>query len=294
MAIFGGEVSSGELDLDKSVAYGDGDSRPFAPIKPGRYTAVIRSITAKTYKARYGEYKNDKDADGKWTYLSLTPDVVLANDNGTTINRQDLTVGVIDDKGNTFRPDGDNSKPSIFGGQRGAQYLLVALGLVTADGKLAPFDTDLIKNRVVVVNVGLAAYLRGGSGQIDTTELAKRFQDICDGVMSRSFDEGDTSAAARLAEALTMNDGKWDVQDIPALMELLNEEEGIEPDAKNQWRVKNVITGFYRLKEDEAVARGYSVLGMQVFLSQNDLADYQAALKNGGKMTPKAQKKPSF
>lgn len=271
MAILGGgNVSEGEIDLDKSVAYGDGDSRPFAPVKPGRYTAVVRSLKSKTYRAGYGAHKSG-DADGKWTYLSLTPDVVLANPEGTIINRQDLTVGVIDAEGNTFRPDGDTSKPSIFGGERGAQYFLTALGLVGSDGKLIPFDTDNIKNRVVVVNVGLAAYQRGSSGQKGVEELAGDFAKI---------------------------KPDWTMADLPELMRQLNIDEGLlaededERDVKNLWRLKNVITGFYRLKADEAEARGYAVLGNQVFLSSNDKAEYEAALK--GVKPNKPQRKPSL
>ena len=49
------------------------------------------------YQATWGAIKNPKSKDGKWTYLKLIPQVRLINENGTLINRQDYTFGVIQD-----------------------------------------------------------------------------------------------------------------------------------------------------------------------------------------------------
>lgn len=261
MAWITGDMGETEIDFDKSLTRLDGSDSPvsFTPIKPGRYTAVVRGMGMKEFRAKHGEHKS-ADADGLWTYVRLTPNVMLVNDNATVVNRQDYVLGVVDANYRLFRPDGKTDKSPIFGNESGALFMLIALGMVNGDGKTLSvgFNPDNIKNRVVVVTVGLAAYnaLKGSKERLNSEELYAKF----------------TQAAG----------GRWEFDSIDEYTATLNVNEG------DDWRIINVIRGFYRMSPDEAVTAGYAVDGMQVFVSQTDLIDFRESLKPANPLSGKS------
>lgn len=128
------------------------DSKVFAPIAPGFYVAKVTGASEGTFLASF------KGAPGRWLYLKLTPEFVLLNENGTTINRQDWIVGVIgkegDDPGNRqlIRPDNDEGKPALFAQ---TAFLLDALGFVDSEENVAldQFHPTLVNGQHVLVKV---------------------------------------------------------------------------------------------------------------------------------------------
>lgn len=129
---------------------GNGGGGKFAPVKPGRYLAIVESVEVGHYEAGF------KGAKGKFSYLKVTPEYRLLNEAGTVINRQDVTFGVQDNDGVLYRPV-DDGKPALFGE---AQFFLSALGFVDADDNIAleKFHPALVCGQVVAVRVDNKPY----------------------------------------------------------------------------------------------------------------------------------------
>lgn len=144
--------------------HAESNTLAYVPIEPGFYTALVRGVEDKFYYAPFKDIKNPDRPDGKWKYVKLVPELVLFNDNGTVISRQDLILGVQDEKTGAFiRPDNSNDSP-IWGGTNGAQFMLVALGLFSpnSDGTYTlNLDTDRLTDRIVRVKVAIGGYIKG-------------------------------------------------------------------------------------------------------------------------------------
>lgn len=134
-----------------------GDNSQYATIEPGYYTA--RVVSAKEGSFRHG-FKGQR---GTFNYSKITPDFVLMNEAGTRINRQDVVMGVVDDEGFLYRPDGDDSKPALFSD---AGFLLGAMGFKDADNMVdvGQFSSDLVMGQIITVKVANERYeARDGS-----------------------------------------------------------------------------------------------------------------------------------
>jgi hypothetical protein len=136
-----------------------GSGNRFRLLEPGWYYAIVRKIESKVYAGK---------KDPSHEYMSVTPVFEIVRDSygeevpPCEISRQSFVVGAIKD-GALYRTDGDTSKPALWGGSGGAQYLLLSLGLLTetAPGHYAiDVDIDLVADRVVRVKVETAEFTR--------------------------------------------------------------------------------------------------------------------------------------
>lgn len=122
-------------------------------VTPGTYTAVMTKCPSKTYL-------NENDGI---KYLMVTPEFRLVNEAGTLINRQDFTIGCVDDTGALImHPKG---KTLIWAGKKGALYLFQALGILqTINEETGEYaidaDTDHLFDRVIMVKVGQETYTK--------------------------------------------------------------------------------------------------------------------------------------
>ncbi len=202
------------------------DTTKFEIVPPGYYFALVHGLKMDTYQAPWKGVPNPATADGKWTYVKITPDLELFNANGTVVNRQETTVGVLEG-GNFYRPDQDSTKSEIW---VEAQYLLRSLGLLSKgnNGKFVlNFDSELIHDRVVSVRTGVAGYIKGQR----------------------------TVSAKTLTAMLTeQNQGEaFEFGDIPELVRMYNEDHGTE------LKTKNVIEAYYDVAVVDAQERGWFV-----------------------------------
>lgn len=181
------------------AARSTGAGTAYRIIEPNFYYANITGLTESTswraFNSKGENFPNtavdDKgvrvNAEGKWEYLSLTPNFELFNDNGTIINRQNFQLGVLDADGVLTRPDGDNSKPALWSE---GQFLLGAMGLLSTDeeGNFSfSYDPDLILDRVVKIKTGVGGYIKGKTG-FDDKQLKAVLEELNDGE-EYTFDE---------------------------------------------------------------------------------------------------------
>lgn len=216
-----GKITDKDGNAVDPTARSSGNGTAFHLIEPGYALATVTALEMAEYRAKSGEHRS-KDKDGKWTYVKLTPSFLLHNENGTIINRQDVTVGVRGKSG-FMRPDGDKSKAAIW---PQAQYLLGALGLLSKDeeGNFSlDFDTDLIADRVVRVQHDIAGYQKG----------------------VRNYDPEALSLAL-----LGANDGNpYTFDDVQDLVAQWNVDNDLDEDNDQRLRLKNVVTGVYPVDE---------------------------------------------
>ncbi len=219
-------VKVGQLSKDKDgneVKPGQrsaGNNKSFHLVPPDYYLAIVKSV--KFDGSNRWAVKGHKSTakDGKWTHWKLTPDVVLINDNGTLINRQDIIVGAVED-GALVRPDGDTEQSPMWSS---AQYFLGALGLLTTDDSgeyTLDFDPDLITNRIIKVKTAVGGYIKGETG-FDPKQLHELLLEQNNG-MEYSFDE------------------------IPALVDQYNEDNGY--DSETKLKTKNMIVNFFAVDQ---------------------------------------------
>lgn len=142
------------------------DNAQYAVIEPGYYPAVV-------LKATEGRFNSTmKGQTGKFNYLKVTPDFQLLNENETRINRQDFTLGVVNDSGLLYRPDGDDSKPALYSD---AAFLIGAMGFKDEDSNvdLGQFSPKLVMGQVVTVKIVTDTYeARDGSGPKTKNKIA--------------------------------------------------------------------------------------------------------------------------
>lgn len=246
-----------KTDRDLSSAAG-GNNAAFDLVEPGYYDAMLRKMTVSTHRAKFGKFASP-DADGKWEYLKLLPDVQLLNEAKTLINRQQLTVGVLYED-ELIRPDKDPEKLPVWGGTQGAQFLLQALGLfrVVEGGYELDLRPDIVVNRPLRVRTEIGGYIKGASNY-DPAELTKLLLSIRGG------------AAVPFAE-------------IRALQAQWNAKEGFTDPDGNEYtegvslRLKNIITGWYAHSPAQAEELGYYAdeeTGM-IFADAETFTSYQS------------------
>jgi hypothetical protein len=240
----------------ESVAPSAGQSGfSFAPLQAGYYTAIIRKVEEGTYRAGYGSYKSQAD-DGKFTYVKIRPHVQVLVPNGeltftydedgnevpvqsfsrTLINRNDLTVGVLNEDGTAFiRPDGDKEKSAIFSSLTGAFFFMKEAGMYRTDdnGSVSlVFDVETVFDRVLRIKVANAAYCKATKQNWSSEAWA---QWVSDNVIP----DGDEAT----------------VEEVIAAVDAVNEAEGYE-DGEGI-RLKNVVVGWYSLSRAEAERLGF-------------------------------------
>ena len=155
-------VQTNEDGSVKSVAPKAVEGARYELLHPRFYHAVVTfgSEAEGTYESKAGV-----------TYAKLTPQVqivvgerdeanVWKESRRVKLNPQDLTVGAVDASGALYRPNGDGKNP-LFGGISGARQILQNMGFAKIDGNnvVIDFDASIIRNRVMNVFVGLAAYI---------------------------------------------------------------------------------------------------------------------------------------
>jgi hypothetical protein len=133
----------------------NGGNSEFAPITPGFYLARIDGAKEGNFQGGF------KGVSGKFNYLKITPEIVVLNEVGTTINRQDLIVGAVDSEGFLFRPDGNTEKPALYS-EMG--FFLSAVGFIDDEGNvdLNSFDPRLLCGQVVSVKIENETYDKDG------------------------------------------------------------------------------------------------------------------------------------
>ena len=234
-----------KIKTQKQIA---NETRSFAIVKPGFYTAVVRKMEAVNFRGRFSSYLNPDADDDLWEYLKVQPVVMLLNDLHTFISRQDFIVGVIQD-GDLIRPDGDTEKLPIFGGYKGAQFLLQSLGLFekTEDGYTLDFNPETIVDRVLRVRVGIGGYVKGG-GNYDPADIITMLEEISD-------------------EEITIdNILKW-VKVWNTQQDYLDKH-GNEINEGISLKVKNVILGWYTMSPAQAERDNFFVDGDAIYLNE--------------------------
>ena len=238
------------------------EARNFAIVKPGFYTAVVRKMEAVSFRGKFSSFINEDADDKLWEYLKIQPVVMLLNDVHTFISRQDFIVGVIQD-GELVRPDGDAEKLPVFGGYKGAQFLLQTLGLFeeTEDGYSLDFNPEAIVDRVLRVRVGIGGYVKG-VGNYDPDVLMKMLEEYSD-------EEVTIDNILKWVRA-------WNVQ-----QDYVNEH-GNEINEGISLKVKNVILGWYTLSPAQAERDDFFVDGEAIYLNEEAQVIAQSILDEDG------------
>lgn len=185
---------------------GSGVSRMYEIIPEGYYYGIVESVGTGTFKSK----KSGVD------YLKITPRIRLLNDNGTILDREDLTVSAVrlNDRGEVtemYRPDGNKEKTPLFGGRGSALQFFAATGILTYtdDDKGAvsiDADTDQLRGIVIKVLVNTKTFKRN-----DGTEGRKN---IAAGFFNPTVRDGDMDEVRELVpdavasgKTLFANDG---------------------------------------------------------------------------------------
>lgn len=132
------------------------DSSRYAVIPEGTYFGIITELKWDTFATRAG-YMMEK----------FTPTIELFTPERTIINRQDFTIGAVNEKGEYTGEYFDSSSSVIFGsvdvpkGRFGARNLMFTLGMLNSKGNVV-FNEDAIKGVVVKVTVETRTYTYKG------------------------------------------------------------------------------------------------------------------------------------
>ncbi len=238
-------VTSKPINTDLAATSGGGNAS-YALVKPAFYRAVVTGIEAKNYSGRDGQ-----------GYMAITPSVVLLNDASTEISRQSYTVGATDKSGAIVALK--EGKSPVWGGEQGALFLLVSLGVIEGSGTNLQInaDTDYISDRVVVVQTGIGAYVKGGRNwsPSDVVDIVKAIygEDWITAVYAEADPAGCITEAIRTIE---------------------NETGDI--------KLKNVIRGWFKVSKEEVTENGwYSPDGKQVFVNEVAYQSYLDLLEDG-------------
>jgi hypothetical protein len=142
-------ASSTNQSVERSV----GNSNAYEVIPEGVYIGVISELGWETFDTKSG-YQMEK----------FTPKLRLLNENGTKIDRQDLTIGAINSDGNYTNEFFNNPDSSIiFGGYNmakgnfGARNFMFAAGMLNNNGDVV-FNEQAIVDLVVRVRIKTRTY----------------------------------------------------------------------------------------------------------------------------------------
>lgn len=130
-----------------------GNSNTYEVIPEGTYFGVVRSVKWSEFTVKAG-----------YTMEKFTPVVELLNSNHTRIDRQDLTIGAVDENGFYTNKYFSNAESSvIFGGadvekgNYGARNFMFAMGMLNNDGVVV-FNELALVDVVVKVRVKTRTY----------------------------------------------------------------------------------------------------------------------------------------
>ena len=269
-----------ELSLDPRGVLGDAVLIPM-----GTYMATVLSVK---YRETFHKHSivNPSHNKGYQRYAKLIPRIQLHDEDGTILERQELVLGTLDEDDILFRPQEDGKSP-IWGGEGGALFMLIALGLMSRDENTGLLtldeDTDDIKNQVVRIQTSYNGYIKGKANW-DSSDMV----DLLEGVSGDAGLVFDTIPAIVLlyntikCGSIIYRDGSAvDKPTMPDCQEALNLElidtKAIENDKR--LRIQTCITNWYGLTEDEAAEYGYYCVGSKVYPSE---PEEEADVSGGG------------
>jgi hypothetical protein len=224
-------VSAEESTADK-FAPSDAPAYRYSPLEPGVYTAELTKLEEKKWRAAYGVHKNPDSKDVKWTYLSVRPHFKFTLNTGIwVLNRQDFTVGVVNEDDELIRVQNDGKSP-LFGGQGGARFLLKELWLFDVSDGVVRLDleTEIIEDRMIKILVGTGGYIKETGQSYSVDELQAWLEDRT-GRRELTIDE------------------------IYETVSEFNEENDYPEDGG--MRLKNIVLAVYSLKQWDAEANGW-------------------------------------
>lgn len=220
-----------------------GNNHAFSLIPSNYYTAVVRKVTEANSRRMVKGFESP-DEDGKWKYLSITPDFLLLNDYGTIISRQSFTVGAVDEDGNLHSPNPDSDV--VWGGLRGAREFLTAIKCFVAgeDGGFdLTFHAPAIRGLVVRVMTSIGGYRKGVSGDILPNEMKAMLNEFSDVPIEFDAENFDITAISNALNALNAAKGY---------------------DDETGYRLKNVIVKIVSLWTNKAEEDGLFVQTREV------------------------------
>lgn len=165
MSAFKAKVSLEDKDgnvIDPTQVEGTADGgKQFWVIKPGWSIGVIKQLLkndktgerVNRYFAGWKPFKNPETADGKFEYVSVSPEIELFNDNRTQISRTPIGLFAVNKAGEPHNPSGKNA---IFG--VGLSFLK-AVGAFPNATELE-FDPEKVRDVVVDVRTSIGAYVK--------------------------------------------------------------------------------------------------------------------------------------
>lgn len=147
--------------IDPTQVEGSADGgKQFWVVKPGWNLGVIKVLqknekTGERVNRYFGGWKGFKSdrPDGKFEYVSVSPDIELFNDNRTQISRTPIGLFAVNERGEPFNPGGKNA---IFGT---GLLFLKAVGAFPASDQL-DFDPEKIRDIVVDIRTSVGAYVK--------------------------------------------------------------------------------------------------------------------------------------
>lgn len=184
------------------------ERKTFNLLPEGIYHASIKEIKTDTFEGKYA------GQPGKFTYLKIVMCLLInpGSKDAVELKFVDIMVGNINEDGELFRPDNDDSKPVIWSQ---AMYLFEALNMFDENGDLM-FDTETLSQqyteRVMAVRVSVAGYQKSSR---------------------KSYTPDDITGM--LGTATLDNAKTWSAEHAP----------------DDPLRLKNVVIGTYALREDE-------------------------------------------
>lgn len=148
------------------------------------------------------------------------------------LNPQDLTVGAVNAKGELFKLKPE-AKSAMFGGISGARQILENMGLArtVGDKVVIDFDASIVRNRMMNVFVGVAAYIPANEET---------------GAKSQNWDAD--QFRTWIAGQLSMSEEDVKKLDFETIQDLAND---------NGMKLKNVVTYWGAFKQVDAERFGY-------------------------------------
>ena len=258
-----------ELSLDPMGVMGE------ATLVPADF--YMSTVLKVKYRETYHKHSvvNPDHKRGFQRYAKLTPMIQLHDENGTMLERQEVVLGVLDEDDILFRPQEDGKSP-IWGGEGGALFMLIALGLITRSEETGLLtldqDTDDIKNQIVRIKTSYNGYIKGKSNW-ESSQMEEFLATVNNNVMP-SFDLIPAYILlynVQKCGSMIYRDGV--IVDNPAIVDCdlaLNENEpnvkAIENDKR--LRIQTCITGWYGLTAEEVIEHGYYADGLKVYASE--------------------------
>lgn len=260
------------------------NSRRYRTLEPDYYFALVRGVSIRNWRGRAydleanGFVSNPNSKDGKYSYISLVPDLEILTEEEPTviINREGFILGTIDEEGNLFSPsvrDGSGEGSVIQFGGNGAGFFVKALGYIDEEaGELSDFDTETISDQLVKVKIETGAFIpKPVSKQFNSEELTKELAqvkgdmelDLNTLVLRYNLKHGYSEVRTPDGGVIYNSENYKEVFSYDDLIEQLKENEiefvdTFDADSSGvRLKTKNLITGFYEVSEREANENGW-------------------------------------